>query len=136
MSSEYTDPSAEPTNWETGDIIMPYEPTNWKIGDIVTSAKLNKIENAVANLAGGAGNLIVHDVEGRLDKTWQEIYNALNVGRNCILLEIGSQFANQNRITTARYDSPTSTYIVNVQYPDENSLYKTNDADGYPVYEP
>lgn len=28
---------------------MAYEPTNWKTGDIVTSAKLNKIENALVN---------------------------------------------------------------------------------------
>lgn len=31
---------------------MAYEPTNWKAGDVVTSAKLNKLERAVA--AGGA----------------------------------------------------------------------------------
>lgn len=32
---------------------MSYEPTNWKSGDVVTSAKLNKLENGVANAGGG-----------------------------------------------------------------------------------
>ena len=55
---------------------MSYEPTNWKSGDIVTSAKLNKLEQGVANSI-----LIVHaEMESyepqRLDKTWQEIHDA------------------------------------------------------------
>lgn len=55
---------------------MSYEPTVWKDGDLVTSAKLNKLEQGVANSI-----LIVHaeiesDVPTRLDKTWQEIYDA------------------------------------------------------------
>lgn len=53
---------------------MSYEPTVWKDGDLVTSAKLNKLEQGVANCGG---ILIVHaDENGRLDKTWQEIYDA------------------------------------------------------------
>ena len=50
---------------------MPYEPTTWKSGDVVTSAKLNKIEGGIANAV-----LIVHDNDGTLDKTWQEIHDA------------------------------------------------------------
>ncbi len=53
---------------------MSYEPTVWKDGDLVTSAKLNKLEQGVAN---GGGILVVHEDEnGRLDRTWHEIYNA------------------------------------------------------------
>lgn len=51
---------------------MSYEPTTWKSGDVVTSAKLNKMEQGIAN----AGALIVHDNNGTLDKTWQEIHDA------------------------------------------------------------
>lgn len=59
---------------------MSYEPTNWKTGDVVTSAKLNKLENGVAN----GSVMVVHKVargesldDGyQLDKTWQEIYDA------------------------------------------------------------
>ena len=52
---------------------MSYEPTNWKTGDVVTSAKLNKLENAVAS----GKMFVVHKADNTLDKTWQEIYDAL-----------------------------------------------------------
>ena len=53
---------------------MTYNPTNWKAGDTVTSAKLNKMEQGIAN----SGMMILHiDEDGVLDKTWQEIYNAM-----------------------------------------------------------
>ena len=32
---------------------MPYNKTNWKSGDVVTSEKLNKLENGVADASGG-----------------------------------------------------------------------------------
>ena len=54
---------------------MSYEPTNWKSGDTVTSAKLNKMEQGIAN-AGGGGVLVVTVTDGTLDKTWQEIHDA------------------------------------------------------------
>lgn len=38
---------------------MAYEPTQWKAGDTVTSAKLNKIEQGIAN-AGRANILVAH----------------------------------------------------------------------------
>lgn len=57
--------SYEPTNWKTGDVVTSaklnkieggvsevaeaYEPTVWKTGDVVTSTKLNKIEQALAD---------------------------------------------------------------------------------------
>lgn len=57
---------------------MSYEPTVWKDGDLVTSAKLNKLEQGVAN-----NILVVHTIYDEdtnittLDKTWQEIYDAV-----------------------------------------------------------
>lgn len=59
---------------------MSYDPTNWQTGDVVTSQKLNKLEQGVAD-AGGGGLLIVNmTMTGdamTLDKTWQEIYDAV-----------------------------------------------------------
>ena len=53
---------------------MRYTPTQWKDGDLVTSAKLNKMEQGIA---AGSGILVVHkDENNRLDRTWQEIYDA------------------------------------------------------------
>ena len=39
---------------------MSYEPTNWKDGDLVTSAKLNKLEQGVAN---GGGSVFMIDLQ-------------------------------------------------------------------------
>ena len=38
---------------------MSYTPTEWKSGDVVTSAKLNKLEQGVADATGGGGTLEV-----------------------------------------------------------------------------
>lgn len=55
---------------------MSYTPTEWKTGDVVTSTKLNKLEQGVANAGGGSGVLVVNVNDGALDKTWQEIHDA------------------------------------------------------------
>lgn len=62
---------------------MSYEPTNWKSGDTVTSAKLNKMEQGIAN--AGGGNVVVVGVEvvntengatATFDKTFAELKTA------------------------------------------------------------
>lgn len=54
---------------------MSYEPTNWKDGDLVTSAKLNKMEQGIAN-----GTLAVGITKDggtfTMNKTWRQIYDA------------------------------------------------------------
>ena len=58
---------------------MSYEPTVWASGDVITSTKLNKLENGLAEASGGGGGggvLVVHVVESVADKTWQEIKTA------------------------------------------------------------
>lgn len=45
---------------------MAYEPTVWQTGDVVTSSKLNKLENAVANGGGGINvELFDYDSENK-----------------------------------------------------------------------
>lgn len=64
---------------------MAYDPTVWKSGDTITSAKLNKLENGLAEASGGGtgGGVLVLNItqDGTLDKTWLEIKNALNAGQ-------------------------------------------------------
>lgn len=64
---------------------MSYEPTEWKAGDVVTSAKLNKLENAVAK----TGSLIVNMEEvGNsyvLDKEYGEIREAYVLGKHVLI---------------------------------------------------
>lgn len=75
---------------------MSYEPTEWKTGDVVTAAKLNKLEDGVANAGGGGsgGGLVVHMVEdleaetATLDKTWAEI-NAVVMNGGSVYLTFG-----------------------------------------------
>ncbi len=59
---------------------MSYEPTQWKAGDTVTSAKLNKLEQGVANSGGSSmvGMTMTQDnstITYTVDKTWQEIWD-------------------------------------------------------------
>lgn len=61
---------------------MAYEPTVWKSGDVITSTKLNKLENGVAEAGGGTGggalicNTTMEGSTTRLDKTVSEILDA------------------------------------------------------------
>lgn len=48
---------------------MSYTPTEWKTGDVVTSAKLNKLEQGVAD-AGGGGALVVEFTYNASDTTY------------------------------------------------------------------
>lgn len=62
---------------------MSYTPTNWVNGDTITATKMNKIEQGIADAGsggGGGGAFIVNDVEGTLDKTWQEIWDSAETG--------------------------------------------------------
>lgn len=121
---------------------MSYEPTNWKTGDVVTSAKLNKLENGVAN-AGVGGAFIVNAVdhpEGlyyQLDKTWLEIRNALLNGERVILAEI---FGDRDYVNTyysfvsiMEQGTPDSLHCE-VRPQGSGRSYESNSETGYPQY--
>ena len=65
---------------------MSYDPTVWKSGDTITSAKLNKLEQGVADASGGGtggGAFKVGITFGDvavMDKTWAEINEAFDNG--------------------------------------------------------
>lgn len=78
------------------------------VGDVL-SLDNNKTPQWAAP-SGGGGVLVVHDVEGTLDKTWQEIWDAAGTGpayiltidsgeRDCEL--ITAVLANAHRLSTA-----------------------------------
>lgn len=65
---------------------MAYTPTTWNTGDDVTATKLNKIENGIAN----AGSAVICNLTNSgsgyvLDKTVQEIYDALENGTSAYI---------------------------------------------------
>lgn len=61
---------------------MSYSPTTWNTGDTITASKMNKIENGVAEGSSLICNCTYNSSTDKytLDKTLQEIYNALLVG--------------------------------------------------------
>jgi hypothetical protein len=101
---------------------MSYTPTNWKSGDVVTSAKLNKLEQGVANAGGGA--LVVTATNGTLDKTYQEVHDAMASSGAVLANQVGNYtlfaFAGSNGL---------GQYHVDTAMGDE---FYTDSADGYP----
>ena len=77
---------------------MSYTPTNWQSGDIITSAKLNKMEQGIAN---GGGVLLVtasqDDTSGGhiCDKMGDEVKTAFLNGLNVILYLQGEDQADR-----------------------------------------
>lgn len=74
---------------------MSYEPTVWETGDVITSTKLNKLENGLAEASGGGTGGGVLKVKMTwnedyssctLDKTYAEIYSAC---QNGVIISIG-----------------------------------------------
>lgn len=45
------------------------------------------IELDIGNGGGAGGTYIIHLVNNALDKTWQEIYDALHKGKICVIYE-------------------------------------------------
>ena len=119
---------------------MSQEPTVWKDGDLVTSAKLNKMEQGIAS--GSGGSLIVHanDQTGELDKTWREIYDAIQEKYVCIIANNGiqSQIAH---IEGMKSDDQVYTLTTtlgtfsNNQWTYDFINFITDSEDGYPILE-
>lgn len=109
---------------------MSYEPTNWKSGDTVTSAKLNKMEQGIANAGGGGGAFIVNDVEGTLDKTWQEIFDAMST--SVAFVSYKSETEIDYGIVEAAINGGSDEYTINAG---AIGMYTTDSADGYPAVE-
>lgn len=119
---------------------MSYEPTVWATGDVITSTKLNKLENGLAEASGGGGGggtgvLVVNvDENSALDKTWQEIHDAPFA---VLTYTNGSNiYVRDFLINTHGHGS---NYYANFAEISENgtitvSLFAASSADGYPVY--
>lgn len=102
-----------------------YVKQNWQTGDVVTSAKLNHMEDGIA----GGGVLVVTSDGTALDKTWQEIHDAMPAV--WVTNETGTLF---NPVVTAF--GGEGNYGVGVwNYQQQNaSMYVAESADGYPSF--
>ena len=115
---------------------MAYEPTAWKSGDVVTSAKLNKIEQGIANASSGL--LIVKASEDgdtlTLDKTWQEIHDA-----DFAVVVFDSDGSLFGFVQSSAEPFGISEYVTNILFIDDTNAFSVlhfgaNSADGYPSY--
>lgn len=111
---------------------MGYEPTNWKDGDLVTSAKLNKLEQGIANTSSG-NFLIIHTTnDEQLDKTWQEIYDAMENG---LVFHIHNRDNTKMAGLVTVCSTEEDFYIILVSSLDGNSTpFVTDSPNGYPTY--
>lgn len=105
-------------------INIPYNPTTWQSGDTVTSAKLNKMEHGIVSVTNASGILIIHDNDGTLDKTWQEIYDA-NIPI-CITEDTGGRHI--ELITATGVDAQKRSYFVRTA----NTTYYALSFSDYP----
>lgn len=73
----------------------------------------------------GGGVLVVHDVDGTLDKTWQEIHDAFVSGGCVISLNDGNAVQN---VTEVFYSSRGGSYKVRTY----DNLYEATASTNYP----
>lgn len=115
---------------------MSYEKNTWAKGDVVTSAKLNHMEDGIAN----AGVLVVGTTEEDntivLDKTWQEIYDSpLAVVRTP--LEETDETGYATMLVTQVWFSPDTSVLERYKVTiaaDEPITFRAETAGGYPSY--
>lgn len=119
---------------------MPYTPTEWSRGDVVTSEKLNKLEQGVAEAGGGSGGGFLKvgiDDEDALDKTWKEIHDALLAGYYVVIsFEPITGIVATNRIILTN-QTENSYEVTAAEIAQDGNLafitYATDSENGYPV---
>ncbi len=106
---------------------MSYEPTVWKSGDTVTSAKLNKLEQALAN---NSQVFLVNIIaaENRLDKTMGEILDAFQQKTVLAKVEMNDYFQFL-RIDGIVYMSDEYTILLSLQ----GFAFTATSLDDYPT---
>ena len=96
---------------------MAYNPTEWATGDIITAAKLNKMEQGIAD--AGAGGFIVHwdGTNSRTEETTGEIAEAIAAGKTVVLdqTEYNTYFTFYN-MTSAEISGEGSEAYLNVTF--------------------
>ena len=108
---------------------MAYEKTVWQSGDLITAERMNKIEQRLEEKINGRMQVLeVHEIdvippvhinggsEVKLDKTWQQIYDAFLEGK-IIKLKQANDFAFFNFVDYLGY------YFV---YVEDQLLYTIN----------
>lgn len=111
---------------------MAYTKNTWKTGDIVSSQKLNHMEDGIANsenvfIVGGVTLDESDKPTGTLDKTWQEIHDAMQ-SKICIVVITLENEIRQELIKSANL-SLLGVYNVMIA----ETVFSTGTANGYPA---
>ena len=90
---------------------MSYTPTNWQTGDTITATKLNHMEDGIAQGDTLIVGVSLNDGTATMDKTWQEIYNAMP---NAIIKTETEEALSTSLIVSAYYEasSAPSHYVI------------------------
>ncbi len=109
---------------------MSYSKTNWQTGDTITAEKLNHAEQGIYdNSTSGGSVMMVHDSDGVLDKTWEEIHDA-----DFAVLKItyNDNFTSTFIILGTEIDH--GVYMVYFGHIGEDNIaYMTSSTSGYPT---
>lgn len=114
---------------------MSYTKNTWKSGDTVTSAKLNNIEDGIASSGAFMVHGTISDGTVTLDKTWKEIYNAVQekyVG--IIIRPAEGVVVNLPIIGVESFDSTFVIATIGAGEGLETTTFMTDSEDGYPMY--
>lgn len=112
---------------------MAYEPTVWQTGDVVTAEKMNKLENGVAN-SGGGGFLLVHVENSTMDKTWNEIKEALDNGIPAFAQTIDDDKVSIDSIYSALInDGNYNIWVFSYENASSVTFTSSKDPNGYPI---
>ena len=126
---------------------MSYTPTEWADGDVITAEKLNNIESGISEAEGSSGGILiineteVDDSHGNgliLDKTWQEIFDAIYEDKKACYVYYDETTTNDHNTVLSivtRVDSFIHTgEYPNTQYSVEttDNQWDTHSTDDYP----
>lgn len=124
---------------------MSYTPTTWTTGDTITASAMNKIENGIAN--AGSALIVTMNIAGVLDKTYKDIWDALEDGIPVYLSFIYGDYTESYESTcwncpiTVAYKYGNS-YAVMATRPSNHQgthlpailLFNADNINGYPVF--
>ena len=110
---------------------MSYTKNSWQTGDIVTSAKLNNMENGIAN---ATPLIITWNEDDTLSETWQTIHDALAAGRVVLVIYADEFSVTQYTVNFASLMGGV-TYVVHAfDYETPEFVeFVTDSPNGYPA---
>lgn len=113
---------------------MAYVKTTWQTGDVITAEKLNHAEGGIE--AHDPFIVIESDTDTgtALNKTWQEINDALMAGKYCPVWYLYEDVPSNQVGVIISAQALLNTYVVNMTEGSTGVQYIAQSADGYPSH--